>query len=140
MVRALRHGGWLLVEEADTRTMAAIDSAHPLTHGFNAATENRIRALREGGTIDGHLGGSLPTLLADTGLEDVVHEGIARIITGGTPWSSYLDQSWKLVDDRFVETGLLSATDVAATRRAHDDPTFQYRDLTLDAAWGRRPS
>jgi len=42
------------------------------------------------------------------------------------------------IDGGFVEEGLLSAADVAASRQAHVDPSFQYRDLTLDAAWGRR--
>jgi SAM-dependent methyltransferase len=139
MAAAVRPGGWLLVEEVDTRTLAAIDSAHPLAHGFDAASQTRVRALRDGGIIDTYLGGTLPTLLADVGLEDVAHEGIARIVRGGTPWSLYLQQTWSLVDDGFLERGVLSEADVAATRQAHEDPTFQFRDMTLDAAWGRRP-
>jgi hypothetical protein len=51
---------------------------------------------------------------------------------------SCLQETWRLVDGRFVEEGLLSAADVAASTQAHADPSFQYRDLTLDAAWGRR--
>jgi hypothetical protein len=90
--------------------------------------------------MDLDLGRSLPTLLADAGLTDVAHEGIARIITGGTPWSSCYQKTWRLVDDSLVDQGLLSATDVAACRQAHDDPTFQYRDFIIDAVWGRRPS
>jgi SAM-dependent methyltransferase len=136
---ALRPGGWLLVEEVDARYLAAIDSAHPLADGFNAASQTRIRALRDSGIIDGYLGGLLPTLLADAGLEEVAHEGIARIVRGGTPWSLYLQQTWRLIDDGFVEKGFLSEADAATTRQAHEDPTFQFRDMTLDAAWGRLP-
>lgn len=138
MAKALRPGGWLLVEEVDGRSMTAIDGAHPLADEFNAATQKRMRALRDGGIIDTYLGASLSKLLATAGLEDVAHEGVARIVTGGTPWSLYLQHTWKLVDDGFIEKGALSASDVATSRRAHDDPTFQYRDLTLDAVWGRR--
>lgn len=140
MAGALRPGGWLLVEEVDGRTMAAIDDAHPLAGEFNAATQKRYRALHDGGIIDGYLGARLPALLVDAGLEDVTHEGIARIVNGGTPWSLYFQHTWKLVDDGFIKQGLLSATDVAASMQAHEDPTFLYRDLTLDAAWGRRAS
>jgi hypothetical protein len=50
--------------------------------------------------------------------------------------------AWRVTASYFVdqqaEEGLLSAADVAASRRAHVDPRFQYRDLTRDAAWGRR--
>jgi hypothetical protein len=140
MAAALRPGGWLLVEEADGRSVAAIDSAHRLADGFNAASQNRFRALRDGGIIDLDLARSLPTLLAGAGLTDVAHEGIARIVTGGTPESSYYQMTWRLVDDGLVEKGVLSPTDVAACRQAHDDPTFQYRDFIFDAVWGRRPS
>jgi hypothetical protein len=49
-----------------------------------------------------------------------------------------LQETWRLIDGGFVEEGLLSAADVAASRQAHVDPGFRYRDLTLDAAWGRR--
>src|SRR5215470_11166655 len=84
MARALRPGGWLLVEEADGRSMAAIDSAHPLADGFNVATRKRLQALHDRGIIDCYLGGWLPTLLTDAGLSDVMHEGIARIISGGS--------------------------------------------------------
>jgi SAM-dependent methyltransferase len=138
MARALRPGGWLLVEEVDGRSMVAIDSAHPLAEGFNAATQKRLRALHDRGIIDGYLGGLLARLLAEVGLRDVTHEGIARIICGGSAWSTYLQETWRLIDGGFVEEGLLSAADVAASRQAHVDPSFQYRDLTLDAAWGRR--
>jgi SAM-dependent methyltransferase len=140
MISALRPGGWLLVEEADGRSMAAIDGAHPLADGFNAATQERHRALRDGGIMDLDLGRSLPTLLADAGLADVAHEGIAPIVAGGVPWSLYWQKSVRLVDDGLVANGVLSATDVAACRQALDDPTFQYRFVTLDALWGRRPS
>jgi SAM-dependent methyltransferase len=139
MAGALRPGGWLLVEEVDGRCMAAIDGAHSLAVGFNAATQNRMRALHDGGIIDVYLGASLPTLLAEAGLEDVAQEGVTRIERGGTPWSLYFQKTWRLVDDGLVEKGVLSEPDVAATRQAYEDPTFQYRDLILDAVWGRRP-
>src|ERR1043166_2052910 len=74
MARALRPGGWLLVEEVDGRSMIAIDSAHRLAAGFNATTQKRLRALHDRGIIDGYLGGSLPRLLAEAGLADVTHE------------------------------------------------------------------
>jgi SAM-dependent methyltransferase len=138
MARALRPGGWLLVEEVDGRSMIAIDSAHPLADGFNATPQKRLRALHDRGIIDGYLGGSLPRLLAEAGLADVIHEGIARIIPGGSAWSTYLQETWRLIDGGFVEEGLLSVADVAASRQAHVDASFEYRDLTLDAAWGRR--
>jgi SAM-dependent methyltransferase len=138
MARALRPGGWLLVEEVDGRSMFAIDSEHPLADGFNATTQKRLQALHDRGIIDGYLGGLLPRLLAEAGLGDVTHEGTARIISGGSAWSTYLQETWRLIDAGFVEEGLLSAADVATSRQAHVDPSFQYRDLTPDAAWGRR--
>jgi 2-polyprenyl-3-methyl-5-hydroxy-6-metoxy-1,4-benzoquinol methylase len=140
MARALRPGGWLLVEEADFRSCSAIDGAHPLANGFNAATQNRTTALRDSGIMDLHLGGSLPTLLADAGLADVSSEGVARIVQGGTPWSLYFQKTWKLVDDGLIENGVLTEADVAATRHAYDNPTFRFREHVNDAAWGRRPS
>jgi SAM-dependent methyltransferase len=138
MARGLRPGGWLLVEEVDGRSMVAVDSAHQLAAGFNATTQKRLQALHDRGIIDGYLGGLLPRLLAEAGLGDITHEGIARIISGGSAWSTYLQETWWLIDGGFVEEGLLSAADVATSRQAHVDPSFQYRDLTLDAAWGRR--
>jgi hypothetical protein len=118
-------GGWLLVEEVDGRSMIAADSAPPLADGFNATTQKRLRALHDRGIIDGYLGGLLPRLLTEAGLRDVTHEGIARIVSGGSAWSTHLQETWRLIDSGFVEEG-------------HVDPSFDYRDLTLDAAWGRR--
>jgi hypothetical protein len=96
------------------------------------------RALHDRGIIDGYLGGSLPRLLAEAGLADVTHEGVARIISGGSDCSRYLQETWRLIDGGFVQAGLLSAADVTASEQAHIDESFHYRDLTLDAAWGRR--
>jgi SAM-dependent methyltransferase len=138
MARALRPGGWLLVEEVDGRSMAAIDDTHPLADGFNATTQKRLRAVHDRGIIDGYLGGLLPRLLAEAGLRDVTHEGIARIISGGSAWSTYLQETWRLIDGGFVAEGVLSAADVATSSQASVDPSFHYRDLTLDAVWGRR--
>ena len=68
MARALRPGGWLLVEEVDGRTMVAIDSAHQLAGGFNATSQKRLRALHDRGIIDGYLGGFAAQVAGRSGL------------------------------------------------------------------------
>jgi hypothetical protein len=98
-------------------------TAHPLADGFNATNQKRFRALHDRGIIDGYLGGLLPRSLGEAGLGDVTHEGIARIVSGGSAWSTYLQETWRLIDGGSVEEGLLSAADVAASRQAHVDPT-----------------
>jgi hypothetical protein len=45
----------------------------------------------------------LPRLLTEAGLRDVTHEGIARIVSGGSAWSTHLQETWRLIDSGFVE-------------------------------------
>jgi ubiquinone/menaquinone biosynthesis C-methylase UbiE len=139
-ISALRPGGWVLVEEPDHVSMAAVDEDHPLAEKFNTAFRNRIRLVADAGIMDLRMGRSLPTLMANVGLVDLANEGVARIARGGDTTSLVQVKTWAAIDDRLLREGLFSETESAITRQALEDTTFWYREQLMQAAWGRRPA
>jgi SAM-dependent methyltransferase len=139
MVTALRPGGWMLVEDLDATTVEGIDTTHPLAEAFNAAFPKRARFLRDAGFMDLSFGKSLPSLMGRVGLVEVGNEGRSNIVQGGPESHAWLTMSERL-DDYLVTEGVLSQSEVNATRDALQDPSFWLRNGTTVAAWGQRPT
>jgi SAM-dependent methyltransferase len=139
MVAALRPGGWVLVDEPDFGTMAAVDDSHPLAEAFNKTLPVRVRFLADAGIMDGYLGKSLPSLMTSIGLVEVGNEGTVTVARGSDPASQNWMKVWARLDDFLLAEGALDQRDVADTRRALQDPSFWYRNSLVLGAWGQRP-
>lgn len=140
MMAALRPGGWLLVDEPDFGTMAAVDGGHPLADAFNRTLPVRVSFLADAGIMNGYLGRSLPSLMTDIGLVEVANEGAVTVARGGDPASQNWLSVWGRLDDFLLAEGALDERDVADTQRALRDPTFWYRNSMVLGVWGQRPA
>jgi SAM-dependent methyltransferase len=138
LVKAVRPGGWLLVEEADgSLSFGATDPGHPRAAGFDRRTRALWAALKSDGTMDLDFGRRLPALLEESGARDIGHEGVTLIGRGGDPLARFLRMTDTLLRDRMVAAGVLTAADFDELERAYDDPSFWFVGFTLFGAWGR---
>jgi SAM-dependent methyltransferase len=138
MIGALRPGGFVLAEDLDATCVEPVDETHPLADGFMSAFSKRARWLSENGIMDMSFGKSLPLLMHRAGLVEVGNEGSSGIARGGERDSSmWLTMSERL-DDYLMTEGLLSQSEVDATRGALTDPSFWLRNGMTVSAWGRR--
>ena len=139
-MRALKPGGWVLLEECDSVTWAAIDRSHPLAQVHNATIPKIFEYWRTAHVMDLLLGRSLPAMLDELGMIEVRNEGTARVLRGGDPWALYMEKSFQRTDNALLAKGVLTNAEIADRRRALEDPTCYFRDLLYDASWGRRPA
>jgi len=51
-----------------------------------------------------------------------------------------METPFQLTDKMLLANGVLTESEIDDRQRALADPTFYFRDLLLDAAWGRRPA
>jgi SAM-dependent methyltransferase len=139
MMSALRPGGWVLLEELDATVVEGIDGTHPLTAAFNSSFPKRAQFLRDTGIMDLSFGKSLPSLMGRVGLVEVGNEGRSNIAQGARPDSHpWLTMSERL-DDYLMTEGVLSPSEVNATRDALRDESFWLRNGMTVSAWGQRP-
>ena len=139
LTKALRPGGWVFVEECDGSTWTAVDNSNRLVEGHDATVHRIFDFWKKAAIIDPFLGRWLPELFSRVGLIDIGNEGVARIIRGGSPWAQYMEKTFQRTDEAMLKQGALNEREIADRRRALQDPTFYFRDLLVDACWGRRP-
>ncbi|MEV6734019.1 MULTISPECIES: methyltransferase domain-containing protein [unclassified Streptomyces] len=138
MVRALRPGGWLLVEDADpaSQPLVCLDE-----YGPEQALANRLKAgfrsLLEARGVDLAYGRRLPRLLREAGLTDVTADAYFPVTSAAC---DVLEAATiRQVRGKLVAAGL--ATDEEIDRHLAN-VTSGRLDLTTSpmiSAWGRRP-
>lgn len=136
LVRSLRPGGWLLVEDPDgTSVDACLD---PQTEDEYLANRMRagIRRLLEVRGADMTFGRQLPGLLRAEGLVDVAGDGY-RPISGVV---RLLERANILqLQDMFLEYEVVTKEELEHFLARLEDPTFVLAGPLLMAAWGRAP-
>ena len=126
MVRALRPGGWLLLEEVD---------GFPLTaSGSKFFIEMMTPMVREWTWAR-----KLPSLFAGHGLLDVGAAAQAGLFNGGSPAAEFWRQRVEGARDHWLRRG---ATDASVNElcRLLQDPNFWTLHSANISAWGRRPA
>ena len=138
IVRALKPGGWLLVEEPDFSTTQPSEGtgtgADALARVFQAT-----RALYGSIGIDTILGRRLPPLLTDLGLAGVDTEGELAVTRGGTRRAKIWRLAVQHLGERLLATGQATATDISQFLQRMNHPNTWFLDYVLVAAWGQRP-
>lgn len=138
LVEALRPGGWLVIEDADT---ALQPLACPDEFGPEQRLANRVqaafRSLLASRGADLAFGRTLPRLLREAGLDDVRADGFF-------PFSTPVRQVLQAATVRQVRDGLLAAGQVSEAeieQHLADLATGQLDLATapLISAWGRKP-
>jgi SAM-dependent methyltransferase len=138
MLRAVRPGGWLLVEEFDRSSFAATDSGHHRAAEFERTTRALWAAMQATGPIDLTFGRRLPALLQGCGVQELGHDGMTLTGRGGDRQARLWQMTDELLRQRFVAAGVLTESDFDVRKRAYDDQSFWYVGGTVFGAWGRR--
>lgn len=135
LVRALKPGGWLVVEDYDW-----------LSFGFEPDGEregrvtNAILALMAQAGFDQKYGRRVVTDLAARNLEAVSGEGRSLVIDQEHPGYPFFALSFEQLAPATVQAGLLTDADVTAMRASLQVGTYRVFTPTLVAAIGRKPS
>lgn len=141
MARALKPGGWLLVEETDSASWVPDPTGDPEAAALFAKWTAAYARLFEttGATI--YAGRRAYGELRALGLADVGAEGRVFMVQGG---SEPAGEVWRLtaqqVSARIVAAGLLTADEMARVVALLGDPDFAWMEGLVMAAWGRKPA
>jgi hypothetical protein len=136
LARALRPGGWLVVEDHDYISAAPV-SAHGAAQHRRTHTA-RMRMFADAG-VDHFFGRKLPALLSELGLTDLGNDGRTWIFEGGSPAARWLRLSMQHLRPRLVANTELTDADIDEMLTLFDDPAWTALSPIFLAAWGRRP-
>jgi SAM-dependent methyltransferase len=139
LVRALKPGGWLVVEDYDS---VVIDRAFP-TGYENAAIVRKcfgaLRSLMESRGLDMTWGSSLYRRFVASGLVDVGVHGHIDLRSGGSPGARLDKANLSQVRDEALRKELVTHDEIDRMLLLLDDPRFVFSSPVMFSAWGQRP-
>jgi SAM-dependent methyltransferase len=135
LVRALRPGGWIVLESVDYQTAIPISDFGAAEHARTLAV--RLREFARLG-LDTDLGRTLPARLRDQALINVGNEGRVFVMEGGSPGARWFGISMAHLRARLVGPGLLDDSEVDRMLELFDDPDWSAYSPIILAAWGQR--
>ncbi|WP_412736347.1 methyltransferase domain-containing protein [Krasilnikovia sp. MM14-A1259] len=139
MVAALRPGGWLLVEDADTalQPLACLDDNGAAQRRANRL-RNAVRELLTRRGADLRYGRTLPRALREAGLVDVAAVGTFPV--GGPACDRLEAATIRHVRGELLAAGLADETEIDAHLAAILAGELDLTLAPLISAWGRRPA
>jgi SAM-dependent methyltransferase len=137
LARALRPGGWLVIEDVDYVSGVPVSDKGAREHQHSQSV--RLDTFARAG-VDHTLGRRLPALLRGVGLVDVGNEGRAWVMEGGSAGARWFAQSLAHLRPRLVGPGLLSDGEIDRMLELFADPEWSALSPIVLAAWGRRPA
>jgi hypothetical protein len=138
MVAALRPGGWLLVEDADTelQPLACLDESGPAQRRANRL-RRAFRELMTRRGADMRYGRTLLGTLREAGLVDVAAAGSFPV--GGAVCDRLEIATMRQVRAELLAAGLADEAEIDAHIAAIDAGELDLTLAPLVSAWGRRP-
>lgn len=139
MVAALRPGGRLLVEDADTalQPLACLDDRGPAQRRANRLRD-AVRELLTRRGADLRYGRTLPGALREAGLVDVAAAGFFPV--GGRACDGLEAATVRHVRGELLAAGLAEDAEIDAHLAAVDAGELDLTLAPLISAWGRRPA
>jgi SAM-dependent methyltransferase len=137
MVKAVKPGGWLVVEDFELLPSAAGDVSGLVERISKTAAIMRQVATRDGG--DERLGRSLARRLRRHGLTNVDTEGRVLLYESGTAGAMLSRLNFEQLREPILATGQLTAEEFDRDLAAIDNEDFEMRSPILWTAWGQRP-
>ena len=138
MVRVLRPGGWLLVEDADPalQPLSCLDPHNPEEELANALRTG-FRALMAGRGVDLAYGRKLPRLLRGAGLVDVAADAYFPV---ARPECAVLETTTiDLIRDDLVRHGIATDAEIEQHKASVAAGRLDLAQPPLISAWGRVP-
>jgi SAM-dependent methyltransferase len=111
MVRCLKPGGWLVLEEPDFSGSRSFAGPAELCRAFHNV-HRAIEAMFSQRGLDHSFGTRLPALLLDRGLEGIAIENDAPIVPGGSPFARMMGLSTQQLQEKYVATGQATGRDI----------------------------
>src|SRR3954447_26836016 len=138
MVAALRRGGWLLVEDADTdlQPLACLDEVGPAQQRANRL-RRAVRELMTRRGADLRYSRTLPRALRAAGLVDVA--AAVCFPVGGVACDRLETATVRMVRAELLAAGLADDAEIDAHLAAVDAGELDLTLAPLISAWGRRP-
>jgi SAM-dependent methyltransferase len=144
LVRALKPGGWLVIEDTDfggaAAAMIARYSAPTALDGLTERMYLAAEALFATRGAEATFGPRLPAALTAAGLEDVLAEVHAPLVSGGGTSGDWVRLTVDQLRPGFVATGYVSAAEVDEFLELSQHPGTRYLPPFIVTAWGRRPA
>ncbi|XIE77196.1 methyltransferase domain-containing protein [Streptomyces sp. SBR177] len=139
MAAALRPGGWLLVEDADTalQPLACLDDSGPAQRRANRLRDAVRELLARRGADLGY-GRALPRALRAAGLVDVAASGTFPV--GGLACDRLEAATIRHVRGELLAAGLTDEAEIDAHLAAVEAGELDLTLAPLISAWGRRPT
>lgn len=137
MIAAVKPGGWLVLQEFDSRSMQADAAIVGSEHLLKSVTV--MWELMAARGVNLRFGRELYPLLSSLGLSDVEAEGHVSVWRGGSVgarlWRSNFDQ----MHDALISSGRLTEQEFAEDIARLDDPSVTWPSPVLWSARGRKP-
>lgn len=143
LVRALKPGGWLMLEDVDLTPVLHV----PAKDWFVVPEHNKDLVLRVNQAIhqvvssvgaDLEFGARLPAVMMAAGLVEVGAELQSQLVRGDTPRSEYSRLTIELLRDALGD--LLTLEELEETLARHEDPAAAWMSIPMVSAWGQRPT
>ena len=139
LVRSLRPGGWVVIEDFDNMFLDVGSAATP-----EQATVRKValafKRLLQGRGADLAYARRLPDLLRARGLREVAGEGRIVFGIGGSPASRLAAANYTQVAEEMIRQNLCTSGELRSTLELLADPEFGVATHLLISAWGHRPS
>lgn len=138
MIRALKPGGWLVLEEFDSLSMPPDPEIAP--------SETMLKSLRalwaqmlERGANPG-FGRQLFPLMGEMGLVEVAAEGRTMMFQGGSAGARLFQANFEQVYDALIASGRVTEEEFAADMARLNDPKVVWPSSVMWSVRGRRPA
>jgi len=136
MIRAVRSGGYLVVEDGDYISFAPVAGRD--AEGFERASRAFLGIFSAAG-FDPYFGRQLGHQLRDQGLTDVHLVGQVAEWGGPLPQTKVWSLVFEKLRDGVVAAGLLTSAEAEDFLTLIEAPDFRAMTPILFAAWGRKP-
>jgi SAM-dependent methyltransferase len=138
LVRALRPGGWLQLDEFDIGYEQGL-MADGRARDHYAAFLTAKSAVMAAAGADGHWGRRVPAAMAAAGLVDIDVDVRVQTLRSDSPGAGLLRHHTLHLRDKFVEVGFTD-DQLAGVRAIIADPSFLAASCPIYSVRGRRPS
>jgi len=137
MVRALKSGGWLFLEEPDFATGMPASGDTADWQAVNRVNDAILRMYSSMG-IAPYMGRKLPSLFQELNLNRITVETELPLANGGSGIAKIMQLSVEHLRQRLIDTGIPSQDDINRYIRLADIPTVWAMYYTTVAVWGQK--
>ena len=139
MIKWLRYGGWILLEEPDVITDAA-DSSSPvdMQELYQKVTESIYRFL-QGKGLDPYFGRKIFGILKSSGFALLHAEGRVHMFSGRTDQGkSPHMMAFEQLKDALISEGFATESEFLKFLELANNPSFAWREGLTMSVWGQR--